>query len=49
MDKLFVVRKYIVAKSAKDAIRKDRTAPVDEIMIDEDFKSGRIEIGFKSK
>ena len=48
-DKLFVVRKYILAKSASDAIRKDKTTPVDDVWVDEDFKKinpGASAIGF---
>lgn len=36
--KRFVVRKYIYAKSAKDAILKERGAPVDDVWVDEDWK-----------
>ena len=48
-DKLFVIRKYILAKSASDAIRKDKTTPVDDVWVDEDFKKinpGASSIGF---
>lgn len=37
-DKLFVVKKYIKAKSAAEAIRKDKTTPVDDVWVDEDWK-----------
>lgn len=40
-DKLFIVRKYILAKSASDAIKKDKTTPVDDVWVDEDFKKSR--------
>lgn len=36
--KLFVVRKYVMAKSAQEAIRKEKIAPVDDVWIDEDWK-----------
>ena len=36
--KKFVIRKYIMAESAKDAIRLDKTSPVDDVWIDEDWK-----------
>jgi hypothetical protein len=39
-EKLFVVRKYIKAASAADAIRKDRRHPVDEVWIDDEWKKG---------
>jgi len=48
-DKLFVIRKYIFAKSAIQAIRKDKTTPVDDCWIDEEFKKtnpGASAIGF---
>jgi hypothetical protein len=38
--KLFVVRKYIKAASAIDAIRKDKHTPVDDVWVDEDWKKG---------
>lgn len=34
-DKLYVVRKYIFAKSAKEAIRRDKTHPVDDVWVDD--------------
>lgn len=40
-EKLFVVRKYIKALSAADAISKDPTSPVDEIYVDSDWKSSK--------
>jgi hypothetical protein len=38
--KLFVVRKYIKAISAADAIRRDKTTPVDDVWVDDDWKKG---------
>jgi hypothetical protein len=35
---LFVVRKYIMAKSAAEAIRKDKHTAVDEVWVDDDWK-----------
>jgi hypothetical protein len=35
---IFVVKKYILASSAKEAIKKDKTTPVDDCWMDEDFK-----------
>jgi hypothetical protein len=34
LQKRFIVRKYITASSALNAIRKDRTAPVDDVWVD---------------
>lgn len=36
--KLFVVKKYIMAKSASHAIKLDKKTPVDDVWMDEDFK-----------
>lgn len=47
-DKLFIVRKYILAKSALDAIKKDKFTPVDDVWVD-DYKKpsqGASAIGF---
>jgi len=42
-DKLFIVRKYIMAKSAKDAIRKDKLKPVDDVWVDEKWKDKQLD------
>ena len=44
-DKRFIVRKYIMAQSAADAIKKDKIAPVFDVWVDDDFKKDN-EIGF---
>lgn len=36
--KLYIVRKYIMANSVQDAIRKDKKEPVDDCWLDDDFK-----------
>lgn len=36
--KLFVIKKYVMAKSASQAIRKDKTTPVDDVWVDDDWK-----------
>ena len=55
-EKLFIVRKYIKAESAADAIRKEKSCGVDDVWIDEDWKkrdedqrNNRLEsaVGFK--
>ena len=43
--KRFIVRKYIMAQSAADAIKKDKLAPVFDVWVDDDFKA-KNEIGF---
>ena len=40
-EKLYIVRKYIMARSAKDAILKDKKSDVDDVWLDEDFKKNR--------
>ena len=37
-EKLFIIRKYVFASSAKQAILKDRRTPVDDVWIDEEWK-----------
>jgi len=37
-NKLFVVRKYIYASSASEVLKKEKTVPVDEIWVDDDWK-----------
>jgi hypothetical protein len=36
-DKLFIIKKTVMASSASEAIRKDRTTPVHEVYFDPDF------------
>jgi len=36
--KLFIIRKYILAKSAQDAIKKERFTQVDDVWVDDDWK-----------
>lgn len=48
-EQVYVVRKYITAKSASDAISKDRKTPVMDVWVDEEFKktqTGATAIGF---
>lgn len=37
MNKRFVIKKYIFAKSAIDAIKKDKRTPVDDVWVDEQW------------
>lgn len=39
--KLFIVRKYIMATSDKEAIKKDKISPVDDVWIDENWKDNK--------
>lgn len=40
---MFIVRKYIMATSAKDALRKDLKTPADDVWIDEEWKKKQLE------
>lgn len=48
---LYIVKKFIFAKDAKQAIKKEKQHPVDDVWMDdrwrEEFLSKRKEIGFK--
>jgi hypothetical protein len=37
-DKLFVIKKYVMAPNAKAALRKERKTEVDDIWIDDDWR-----------
>lgn len=37
---MFVVQKYIMAASAKDALKKEKNIPPDECYIDAEWKKG---------
>jgi hypothetical protein len=39
-DKLFVVRKYIRAADAAQAIRKEKDTPVHDVWVDDEWKKG---------
>jgi hypothetical protein len=47
--KLYVIRKYIKATSAKDAIKKDKRTEVDDVWIDEKWQGEDIIMGFQKK
>ena len=38
INKLFIVKKYIWAKSAQQAIRKEKLTPVDDVWVDDEWK-----------
>lgn len=46
--KMFIVRKYIKATSAADAIKKEKNTPVHDVWVDEDWKKNHLAdaIGF---
>jgi hypothetical protein len=43
--KLYVTRKFIMANSARDAIRKEKNHHVDDVWIQEDWFEREIETG----
>ena len=49
--KLFLIRKHVLAFSVEDAIKKEKTTPVSDIILDEDYeqeeKVNKREMGFK--
>lgn len=55
MEKLFVIQKYVVARSVQEAIRIEVTIPADEIWLDEEWKRAhkpdlkRKSAGFKGR
>lgn len=40
-EKMFVVKKYIMASSAKDALRKEKKHPADDCWIDEEWRKNK--------
>lgn len=42
MQKLFIVRKYIMAETALQAIKKDKTEPVHDVWLDEEWRKDNI-------
>lgn len=54
MKKLFIVRKYVEASSAKQAIKLEKKCPIDDVYVDEDWKKNNTpipqkQIRFKNK
>lgn len=43
--KLFIIKKYVMAKSASDAIKKDPQVQIDDVWVDEDWKKENINKG----
>lgn len=38
MEKRFIIKKYVFAKSASHAIRKEKTVAVDDVWLDDEWK-----------
>ena len=52
MKKRFIVRKYIMAKSAKEAMKLDKSSMIDEVFVDSDWlieHDKKDDMGFKKK
>lgn len=56
MNKLYIIKKYVSANSLKEALKKDKVTPVDDIWIDENFRTMQLneiqnnkEINFNKK
>jgi hypothetical protein len=49
MKKRFIIRKYVMAESARDALTKDKITPVDEIFVDDKWleEHTKSTMGFK--
>lgn len=52
--KLYVVRKYVKAYSAADALKKEKRMPVDDIYVDDDWRKNQTDnlseaMGFKPR
>lgn len=43
MNKLFVVKKYVMAASVKDALKKEKELPVDECWVDVEWKNKQLD------
>lgn len=47
----YIIRKFVMAKSAKEALKKEKDEPIAEVYINPDYKGEdeSKEIGFKDK
>ena len=45
----YVIKKFIMANSATDAISRDKKTPVDEVYLDPEWDRENIKIGFVAK
>ncbi len=41
-EKLFVIRKYIMAKNIGEVIKKDKLTPIEDVWVHEDFRKNEI-------
>jgi len=52
--KRYIVRKYVMALSVIDAVRKEKKVQIDDVWVDDDWKKdhmyyGTKEVGFRTK
>ena len=40
---MYVVKKYVMATDAADVIRKEKTTPISDIWIDEDWRKNQVD------
>lgn len=46
--KRYIVRKFVIAKNAKDAMRLEKKCEVDDVFVDDDWSpEEELEVGFK--
>lgn len=50
-DKMFIVRKYVMADSVSQALKKEKTTEVHEVYVDDEWKKNNLAqaIGFVTK
>lgn len=53
-DKLFVIRKYVMAPNAQAALKKEKKVKPDDVWVDEEWKKGNVDrlaesIGFPKR
>lgn len=39
-NKMFIVRKYVMARSVQEALKKEKQAPVHEVFVDDEWSKG---------
>ena len=46
--KRYIIRKYVMAKSAQEAMRVEKNVKADEVFVDTDYVPEQKEVGFKN-
>lgn len=47
--RLYCVRKYVLAQSAREALKLEKTFDADDIVLEDTWKAERVRIGFKTE